>query len=88
MDIDAYHEAVRVCPAYALLCTAYATLDCPGLTYAAMEWDRSTQLLEISYCGSDTLDALYAFLESLGYEMSDAEKQLQNAAHPLFEGET
>ena len=37
---------------------------------------------------NEQLDAVYAFLESIGYGMSDMEKQLQNAEHPLFEGET
>lgn len=88
IDQAAYHAAIQACPAYALLCTAYAALDCPALTYAAKEWNYATQLWEVSYCASDTLDTLYEFLEALGYEMSDAEKQLQNAEHPLFEGET
>jgi len=30
------------------------------------------------------LDALYTWLESLGYQMSDEEKQLQDGTHPLF----
>ncbi len=88
IDQAAYRAAIQACPAYALLCTAYAALDCPALTYAAKEWNYATQLWEVSYCASDTLDTLYEFLEALGYEMSDAEKQLQNAEHPLFEGET
>lgn len=33
---------------------------------------------------NDELDLLYTFLEKLGYEMSDEEKQLQNGTHPLF----
>lgn len=34
--------------------------------------------------GNPELDYLYAFLEKLGYEMSDAEKSLQNGTHELF----
>ncbi len=30
------------------------------------------------------LDALYDFLISVGYEMSDMEKELQNGSHALF----
>ena len=30
------------------------------------------------------LDALYAWLELMGYEMSDDEKCLQNGTHRLF----
>lgn len=33
---------------------------------------------------NDELDILYAFLEKLGYVISDEEKQLQNGTHPLF----
>ena len=34
------------------------------------------------------LDALYAWLISMGYEMSDDEKVLQNGTHELFKEET
>lgn len=39
---------------------------------------------EIEWKESQKLDRIYQFLESLGYEMSDEEKQLQNGTHPLF----
>ena len=38
----------------------------------------------INHVESERLDRIYQFLESLGYEMSDEEKQLQNGSHPLF----
>lgn len=88
IDQAAYHAAIQACPAYALLCTAYTALDAPELMYVKEKWNYATQLWEISYCFNEQLDAVYAFLESIGYGMSDMEKQLQNAEHPLFEGET
>lgn len=33
---------------------------------------------------SDVLDLLYDWLEQLGYEMSDEERQLKDGTHPLF----
>ena len=34
---------------------------------------------------NNELDLLYDFLISIGYEMSDVEKQLQDGTHPLFD---
>ena len=31
------------------------------------------------------LDALYAWLQGMGYEMSDGEKALQDGTHELFQ---
>lgn len=39
------------------------------------------------YSESDTLNAIYAMLEKLGYEMSDVEKALQDGSHALFRKE-
>lgn len=39
------------------------------------------------YSESDDLDALYALLTKLGYEMSDVEKALQDGTHALFQKE-
>lgn len=40
------------------------------------------------YVENEELDVLYDFLLALGYQMSDAEKQLKDGSHELYEEET
>lgn len=55
-----------------------------GCSYIAHDWDSALHSWTINHVESERLDRIYQFLESLGYEMSDEEKQLQNGTHPLF----
>lgn len=75
--------------------TAEKAMTCPeklllNLVYAGFDDDKSTDYLGWDggfndvHCEFNPLDELYKFLEALGYEMSDAEKSLQDGTHELF----
>lgn len=63
----------------------------PGFIYAAMgDSEEACNFSDYagaypSYRQSDKLRAIYAWLTSLGYEMSDEEKALQDGSHPLYQ---
>lgn len=86
-DEDLYRalkEALAENPERRLLLTAYAAIDNDTLSYFTRQYiDGKTRLI---YRPNDDLDGLYAFLCSLGYQMSDEEKQMQNGEHPYLEG--
>ena len=62
----------------------------PAVIYLSFENDGRLRYWTEVYGGfpkfqkNDRLDALYAWLSSLGYEMSDEELALQNGTHELF----
>lgn len=85
IDISAYRQMVRENPEYGLLCTAYAGFDNSEKGYFKSRWNVETQLYEIVHDANNELDMLYDFLISIGYEMSDTEKQLRDGTHPLFD---
>jgi len=77
-DSDQYVDISQISPApeKALLALAYCTMeDSPRRGY----YDYQNKHEENEY-----LDAIYTFLTSLGYEMSDVEKQMQDGSHPIF----
>lgn len=75
-------------PIYLLLACAYAKQDDEkDNCYYSSHWDREKQINSYRYEPNDTLDSLYAFLVSIGYDISDEEKAMQNGAHELFEEE-
>lgn len=41
---------------------------------------------DFEHCENELMDEIYEFLISLGYEMSDDEKQLQDGTHEIFTG--
>ena len=55
-----------------------------GAGYFRLRWDADAKCQLFIYQVSDRLDGLYKFLTSIGYEMSDEEKALQNGTHELF----
>lgn len=71
-------------PEYVLLACAYASEDDEDNGYFGREWNSGKRAYDFSYRANDGLDRLYDFLISLGYEMSDEEKEMQNATHPLL----
>ena len=71
-------------PEYVLLACAYASEDDEDNGYFGREWNSRKRAYDFSYRANDGLDRLYDFLISLGYEMSDEEKEMQNATHPLL----
>lgn len=83
-DTDSYRQVMQKKPEYGLLCTAYAALDTDGEGYYGREWNGEIRGYVPVYKANDDLDALYDFLISIGYEMSDMEKALQDGSHALF----
>lgn len=83
-DMDVYRQIILGKPEYGLLCTAYATIDNDGEGYYSREWNTEIRGSVPIYRANDDLDALYDFLISIGYEMSDMEKELKNGSHALF----
>lgn len=84
INMDDYYQVMQEKPEYGLLCTAYAASDDDSNGYCCKEWNREIQAYIPVYGVNDDLDALYDFLISIGYEMSDMEKSLQDGSHPLF----
>jgi ParB family chromosome partitioning protein len=77
-----YTEAFNRCPEYGLLVTAYVAADSGGERYWKLYWDKGAWIAR--YEPNNDLDAVYSFLVSMGYEMSDDEKALQDGTHELF----
>lgn len=73
-------EKATECPEKLLLNLAYASFDDDKDTNY-LGWDGGFHDVHVEY---SLLDKLYKFLEELGYEMSDAEKALQDGSNPLF----
>ncbi len=85
LDMVTYGQKVQEHPAYGMLCTAYAGWDDDSNGYYGCSWSRVKQTNVIEHRPNDDLDMLYDFLISLGYEMSDLEKALQNGTYELFQ---
>lgn len=71
------HKAAARSPEWALWRMIWLSVD-DAERYSNW-WGRHEQ--------NKTLDAIYALLTVLGYEMSDEERQLQDGTHPLFQKE-
>ena len=71
-------------PIRALLCATYARLERIGNSYHSTQWHDSMKCSVPRHEKCDYLDILYEGLVSLGYEMSETEKQMQDGSHPLF----
>ena len=54
------------------------------ITYALMEPRNSLFDWRFEFCRSEKLEALYDFLEELGYQVSDEERALLDGTHELF----
>ena len=90
LNIDAVQEGVdeyefadvlRYNPARALLAVAYSF---ESWVMSGRYWENSYSSKGIIHRENDRLDALYALLTTLGYEMSDEELQMQKGTHELF----
>lgn len=71
-------------PVRALLCATYARLERLGNSYCTTQWHDSMSCSVPRHEKCEQLDLLYEGLCSIGYEMSEAEKQMQDGSHPLF----
>lgn len=83
LDVEAFERLKEEKPLWIVLVLAYWYAD-TGCSYIGHEWDSTLKCWSIEWRESQKLDRIYQFLESLGYEMSDEEKQLQSGTHPLF----
>ncbi len=70
-------------PEYALLASTYASMENGRNSYYTFNWENGCSICV--YRANENLDRLYEFLASLGYQMSDAEKALQDGTHELFQ---
>jgi ParB family chromosome partitioning protein len=71
-------------PIRALLCATYARLEKVGCSYCTTQWHDNMKCSVPRHEKCESLDLLYEGLCSIGYEMSEDEKQLQDGSHPLF----
>lgn len=69
-------------PEYVLLACTYAHYDEDGYGYWNWQWQDGAY--HFSHTTNDKLDHLYDFLTSIGYEMSDEEKAMQDGTHDLL----
>lgn len=82
---DMAEKCLEENPEYTLLACAYASCDEDDKGY--WDWQWRDGAYHYVYGPDDELDRLYDFLVSLGYEMSDEEKAMQNGSHELLEQE-
>ena len=81
-DFDEMSREIMSCPEKVLLVSAYLLSDdSPSRHYHGYGNEA------LRFRPNDQLDELYSFLWDLGYEMSDAERQLMDGVHELFEKE-
>ena len=71
-------------PLRALLYATYANTEKIGNSYHTTQWYDKMGFSVPRHEKCDLLDLLYEGLVALGYEMSEAEKQMQDGSHPLF----
>lgn len=83
-EIPGMASAIEAEPEKAALCIAYSSADNYNLGYWKSRWNGEIQKTVYEYEANDRLDGIYDLLTSLGYEMSDEEKQMQNGNHEAF----
>lgn len=81
-EVPGIRTALEAFPDKTLFCMAYCMADDASNGY----WKRAWNCGQYDYQHSENLqlDALYAALEALGYEMSDEEKEMQSGDHIVF----
>jgi len=65
-------------PEYILMATTYCALDYTNNSYSTFSG---------KYTDEESLNLIYSFIETVGYQMSDVEKQLQDGTHELYANE-
>ena len=82
-DIGEFNQLKAEQPEWVLLIMTYWYLDSCG-SYISHDWNSTIQRYVINYRDNQQLDDLYYFLEELGYERSDEERQFSRGTHNLF----
>lgn len=85
IDQDAFRKRISEAPDFALLCSAYWLMDSERQAYVHQQWDSAAQMYMSRWQDNQTLDEVYYFLEELGYQTSDEERQMRRGTHPLFD---
>lgn len=83
-EIPGLASAIEAEPEKAAFSLAYSTVDNDRNGYWKANWSSEKQDYVYEYEVNDRLDGIYDLLTSLGYEMSDEEKQMQNGNHEAF----
>lgn len=84
LDPAAWNKALFNMPQKVLLCTAYTMLEGTGQSYNIRKYDPKTAIRLPIVRQNLALDLIYSALKSLGYELSDEEKQMKDGTHPLY----
>lgn len=84
LDPKAWNRELFNRPQRVLLCTTYALLEGVGRKYNGSTYDYNVNIHRPKHNESLALDLIYSGLKSLGYEMSDEEKQMKDGSHPLY----
>ena len=84
LDPKAWAHELFNRPQRVLLCTTYALLEGAGRKYSGSTYDYNVSVSRPKHNESLALDLIYSGLKSLGYEMSDEEKQMKDGSHPLY----
>lgn len=82
-DSSALREMKATQPERLLLLTTYWYMDKYG-GYARRNYNSDTRRWEVVFNDNQELDALYYFLEELGYERSDEERQMSRGTHEVY----
>lgn len=82
-DANALKQMKAAQPERVLLLTAYWYMDKYG-GYVSHDWNSNYRRYEVNYKDNQELDSLYYFLEELGYERSDEERQMSRGTHEVF----
>lgn len=87
IDAEAFEKLKADSPLLVVMVLSYWYAD-QGCSYLSHDWDSIKQCWAINWKQSQKLDRIYAFLESLGYETSDEEREIANGTHHLYTKET
>lgn len=88
LPMDAYSEKIAEHPEHTFLATVYTMKENVRDGYYQSKWDSEKREWVVGRYANPNLDELYAFMQELGYEMSDEELALQNGTHELFQEDT
>ncbi|HML37014.1 MAG TPA: ParB/RepB/Spo0J family partition protein [Bacillota bacterium] len=79
LEFSDFTEQIYMQPERSLFVSIWHTMDSPRQGYCSSNG---------RYEKNENLDAVYEFLERLGYELSDEEEKLRNGTHELYLSET
>ena len=86
LDAEAFERLKADKPIWVVLVLSYWFAD-NGCSYIKHDWNSTKQCWSINCQKNKRLDRIYQFLESLGYEMSDEERQIADGTHHLYSKE-